>query len=330
MSEHWSERPEGGGRFAIGLLCAISLRLGRPFARALLYPITLYFYWRRPFEREGSRAFLTRALGRPASAREVLRHIHRFAATLLDRVFLLQDRYARFDVRINGLDDLIARIEPQRGVLLLGAHVGSYEVLRVAAAERPDVKVRVVLDTQQTPALTELMHAINPHIGATVIDATRSATDIVLALGEAIQDGAVTALLADRARPGESTVEVDFFGAPAAFPIAPFVIGAVLKAPVMLCFGLYRGGNRYDLHFETFAEELVLPRRDRETQVRALVQRYATRLEHHMRNDPYNWFNWHDFWSRDNAENATDAAGQPLVDRRRVSRAAVSRDAASA
>lgn len=328
MNPHWSERPEGGGRFAIWLLRCIGLRLGRPLARALLYPITLYFYWRRPFERHGSFAFLGRVFGRPARAWEVLRHIHSFAATLLDRLFLLQGRYARFDVRIHGLDELIARLRPDRGVLLLGAHVGSFEVLRVAAAERPDVKVRVVLDTQQTPALTELLHAINPQIGRTVIDATRSATDIVLALGEAIQDGAVTALLADRARPGEATVEVDFLGAPAAFPVAPFLIGAVLKAPVMLCFGLYRGGNRYDLYFETFADELLLPRRDRATQVCAVAQRYAARLEHHVRNAPYNWFNWHDFWNRDNAGGGADAAGRPAVDQRRLSRSAVSRDAA--
>ena len=45
-------------------------------------------------------------------------------------------------------------------------------------------------------------------------------------------------------------------GAPAPFPAAPFLIGALLKVPVVLCIGLYRGGNRYDLYFEAFADEL--------------------------------------------------------------------------
>lgn len=328
MTEHWSERPEGGGWFALWLIRTIGLKLGRPVARVFLYPITLYFFFRRPFERRVSYAFLQRAFGRPASAWQVMRHIHRFASTILDRVFLLADRFARFDVRLHGLEELTSRMRPDRGVLLVGAHVGSFEVLRVAAAESPDVKVRVVLDTQQTPALTELLHAINPEIGRNVIDASRPSTEIVLALGEAIGEGALATLLADRARPHEATVVVEFFGAPAAFPVAPFLIGSVLKAPIVLCFGMYRGGNRYDLYFEAFADEVALSRRERGAETRALVQRYAQRLEHHVRQDPYNWFNWHDFWNLEGHQGDAPAVGRPAMGRRELAGASVSGRAA--
>jgi predicted LPLAT superfamily acyltransferase len=328
MSEHWTVRPEGGGRFAIWLLRAIGLHLGRHAARATLYPITLYFFFRRPFERRVSYEFLRRAFGQPASAWQVMRHIHRFAGTILDRVFLLSNRFARFDVRVHGLDELTSRIRPERGVLLLGSHIGSFEVLRVAASERPDLDVRVVLDTQKTPALTELLHAINPQIGRNVIDAARPSTDIVLALGEAIRVGALATLLADRARPHEATVVVDFMGAPAAFPVAPFLIGSVLKAPIVLCFGLYHGGNRYDLYFETFSDELTLSRRGRTAELRAVVQRYAARLEYHVRQDPYNWFNWHDFWNLEDFKGDADAARKPAPDEPALADASVLRGAA--
>jgi predicted LPLAT superfamily acyltransferase len=296
-SEHWSERPEGGGRVALWLIRTIGLTFGRGFARAFLYPITLYFYFRRGYERRVSYAFLARAFGRRATAWQVMRHIHCFASTILDRVFLLADRYARFDVRVHGLEELTSRMQPHRGVLLLGAHFGSFEVLRVLAVGRPDVKVCAVLDTQKTPALTELLHALNPEVARNVIDASRPGAEIVLALSEAVHEGALVTLLADRARVGEATVSVEFMGTPAPFPAAPFQIGALLKVPVVLCFGLYRGGNRYDLHFEPFADELTLPRRARAEELHAVVQRYAARLEHYVREDPYNWFNWHDFWN---------------------------------
>jgi predicted LPLAT superfamily acyltransferase len=311
--EHWSARPEGGGRFAIWLIRAIGLKCGRGVARLLLYPITLYFFLRRGYERQVSYAFLERAFGRKASAWEVMRHIHRFAATILDRMYLLSDRYARFDVRVHGVEDLRSHLRPDRGVLLLGAHVGSFEALRVLAAERPDVKVCALLDTQKTPALTELLHALNPEVARNVIDASRPSTEIVLALGEALHEGALVTLLADRARPHESTIVADFMGAPAAFPAAPFLIGALLKVPVVLCVGLYRGGNRYDLYFETFAEELVLPRRTRKAELRTVVQRYATRLEHYVREDPYNWFNWHDFWNLEGFDDVEPGAERDLA-----------------
>jgi len=296
-AEHWSARKEGGGRFALWLIRTIGLTFGRNCARLLLYPITLYFFLRRGYERRVSYAFLQRAFGRPGNAMQVMRHIHCFASTILDRVFLLADRFVRFDVRVNGLEELTSRMQPHRGVLLLGAHVGSFEVLRVLAVERPDVKVCAVLDTQKTPALTEMLHALNPAIARNVIDASRPSTEIVLALGEAVQEGALVTLLADRARTHEATVVVDFMGAPAAFPVAPFLIGSVLKVPIVMCLGMYRGGNRYDLYFEAFADELVLPRRARKAELRAAAQRYASWLENHVRQDPYNWFNWHDFWN---------------------------------
>ena len=305
---HWKARPEGGGWFAIWLIRTIGLNLGRPLARSLLYPITLYFYFRRPFERRISQAFLTRIFGRRASALEVMRHIHRFASTILDRVFLLAGQFSRFDVRIHGIEELISRIRPDQGVLLLGSHVGSFEVLRVAAAERRDADVCVVLDRQHTPTMTQLLDAINPEIGRNIIDASGHPMDVLLAIGDATRKGAVVALLADRARPQEATANVDFLGARAEFPVAPFRIGSVLDVPIVLCFGIYRGGNRYDLYFEPFADRLKLPRRGAEAELRCIVQRYAARLEHRVREDPYNWFNWYDVWKPAGERNHVSAA----------------------
>ncbi|MCB1576781.1 MAG: acyltransferase, partial [Xanthomonadales bacterium] len=68
--------------------------------------------------------------------------------------------------------------------------------------------------------------------------------------------------------------------------------------------GLYRGGRSYDLVFETLAEQLDLPRRGREAELRAFVQRYAQRLEHYVRAYPYNWFNFYDFWKTDSTGHA--------------------------
>jgi len=294
--EHWSARPEGGGYLPLWLICQVGLRCGRSAARLLLYPITFYFFARRRYERRVSYAFLERAFGRKATAWQVMRHIHRFGSTILDRVFLLAERYTRFDIKVYGLDELVSRMHPDHGVLLLGAHVGSFEVLRVLASERPDVKVCALLDTQKTPAMTRILHSLNPAVAKNVIDASRPGTEIVLALGEALSEGALVTLLADRAREREQTVVVDFMGSPAPFPVAPFLIGSVLKVPLVMCIGMYRGGNRYDLYFEALADELVLPRAERKTALRVFVQHYASRLEHYVRQDPYNWFNWHDFW----------------------------------
>ncbi len=317
MSTHWKQRPEGGGRFALWLIGSIASRGGRALGRGCLLPITGYFVLMRGPERRASRAYLSRVFGRPARLGEVLRHIHTFAATILDRVYLLGEHLRRFDVRVHGLDVLHAQLDRGRGLLLFGSHLGSFEVLRVLARERPDVKLRVLLDKAHNPALTQLLDALNPDIAATVIDAGQDGPSIVLAIQQATDAGALVALLVDRARPGEPALPAPFLGGTAAFPVAPWLIASVLKLPVVLGFGLYRGGNRYELTFEPFDDAIAVPRAQREPALAGLVRRYAARLEHHARSAPYNWFNFYDFWGQDDdgsVDGRSDTAGSGTAD----------------
>ncbi|MDR3389971.1 MAG: acyltransferase [Rudaea sp.] len=311
MSAHWSQRREGGSRVAIAVIIAIGRNLGRRCARLLLHPITLYFFLRRGPERRASRAYLRRVLGRPAGILAVLRHMHSYAATILDRLFLLAGPLSRFDVRVHGLDQLEAQIAHGRGVLLLGAHIGSFEVLRALAEARPDIRVSVVMDRQQTPAMTELLHALNPAVAEGVIDAGQDSATIAMAIRDAALRGELIGLLADRARPREATCDAMFFGAAAQFPVAPYLIASMLDLPSVLCFGLYRGGNRYELHFETFAESIRIARSERAVRLAEWTQRYALRLEFFTRLDPYNWFNFYDFWHHPVDDRAV--AGAPVT-----------------
>lgn len=310
MSSGWQQRREGGGRLAMWLIRAIGRYGGRGLARACLYPITLYFLLRRGAERRDSRAYLTRVLGRQAGLRDVARHIHTFAATILDRVFLLSEDLRRFDVNVHGLEGLHRQLDQGRGVLVFGSHLGSFEVLRVLARQRPDYRIRVVLDKAHNQALTQMLDALNPEIAAGVIDASQDGPSLMLAIKQAADEGALIAFLVDRTHAGSPTQPALFLGTPAQFPLAPWLIAAVLKLPVTLGFGLYRGGNRYDLVFESFSDDgLDLPRQRRVPLLAALIQRYAARLEHHARDAPYNWFNFYDFW---NAHDPTHDA--PVVD----------------
>jgi predicted LPLAT superfamily acyltransferase len=293
---HWQSRPEGGGRFAIWLIRAIALYGGRRMGRLCLYPITLYFFVRRGPERQASRHYLQRAFGRPATTWQVLKHIHCFAATILDRIFLLAHGEQPFRIETEGLELLDQCVAQGRGVLLFGSHQGSFEALRAIGARRPKMALRVVLDKQKTPAMTELLEALAPDVGACVIDAAQDGTTIALAMAEACHDGALVAMLADRGRGHEVLRRTGFLGSSAPFPISPWLLAHTLQVPVVLCFGLYLGGNRYKLVFEPFSERVHIPRHDRGPALDALIARYAQRLEHYIHVAPYNWFNFYDFW----------------------------------
>jgi predicted LPLAT superfamily acyltransferase len=307
----WKHRPEGGSPGSLALIVAIARHGGRGLARLCLLPITLYFLLVRGPERRASRAWLARVEGVRAGWWAVARHIHVFAATLLDRVYLLAGHMDRFDIRVHGLEALEALVEQRRGALLFGSHLGSFDALRVLSRRRPGLEVRIVLDRTQNPVLTEIFDSLDPALARGVIDGSQPGAAIALEIQHALQGGALVALLVDRSQPHEDTAAVPFLGQPARFPLTPWRLAVALHAPVLLCFGLYRGGNRYDLHFEPFldlaVEGATPPRGERAAWLQQRVAAYAARLEHHARNAPRNWFNFFDFWN-DDAQDAEPLA----------------------
>jgi predicted LPLAT superfamily acyltransferase len=293
----WMSRPEGGGRFALWLIRTLALRVGRAPARVLLVPIAAYFVLRRGPERRASRRYLARALGRPATLVDVWRHMFTFAAVTLDRIFLLTEEFRRFEIRTYGLDEVYETVDFSRGALFMGAHVGSFDALRVLAQRNPDLKVRPVIDLKQNPTVSILLNALNPAIADSIINAHQYGAATALAIHEALEQRAVVTLLADRARPGNVLVTAQLLGLPASLPTAPWLLAVALKVPIVLCFGLYRGGRCYDLHFEKFADPLIIPRAERAAVIIQVVQRFADRLSHYARLAPYNWFNFYDLWA---------------------------------
>jgi predicted LPLAT superfamily acyltransferase len=308
MSTAWKERGEIGNTFWLRLIIGISTRCGRGFARTLMWPAALYFFLRRGPERRSSRLYLERVLERPVSLWSVFRHIHCFACTILDRLYLFSERFRRFDIRAHGLRELDRALEGGKGVLLIGSHLGSFDALRVLSLERPEVSVRIVIDVEHSQKLSQFLNALNPVLAASIINAREGGPATAIAIKQALDNNAIVALLADRGQPNNATQTALFLGHPAPFPLSPWLLAAAVKTPVMLAFGLYRGGNRYDLHFEPFAESLSIDRHRRAEALAEILQRFSDRLAHYARLAPYNWFNFYDFWN-----NVPDPATAPLT-----------------
>jgi predicted LPLAT superfamily acyltransferase len=294
--KQWQKRPEAGSRFALWLWKTLAFKIGRPLTMLITFFAALYFLIRRGPERAASRDYLRRVLGRKPNLLDVFRHFLVFSTVTADRVFLMADRFSRFDVKIFGLERLDAALKEGRGVLLLGAHLGSFDALRVLSLRNPNVKIRILLDQGIGAGITGMLNALNPKLAAMIIDARRPGPELVLAMQDALAQNAVVSTLADRLRPGNPAIVVNFLGDKAPFPASPWLFAAALRVPVVLAFGLYRGGNRYELHFEMFDFDLPRDRQKRNAALVDVVQRFADRLAHFARMAPYNWFNLYDFW----------------------------------
>ncbi|MGB1581148.1 MAG: lipid A biosynthesis acyltransferase, partial [Nevskiales bacterium] len=246
---------------------------------------------------QASKGYLKRIHRREVGWPEVARHIHRFACVILDRVFLITGRYQELDIRIHGEELALQYANRQGGCLLVGSHLGSFEVLRALGSRHDEVNIRMLMARGQNEMITQILEALNPGIGEIMIDTSGGDADTALRIKEALDEDSMVCLLGDRVNSeNEKSAACDFLGSQAQFPLGWLLLAAVLKVPVLLCFGLYQGGNRYDIHFELLADEIALTRNKREAEAAVWAQRYADRLAHHARSTPYNWFNFYDFW----------------------------------
>ena len=294
LRPEWVARPERSNKLALRFIVWVALTLGRPIARLLLYPACLYFLLFSPASRPGSTKYLRKALAREPRLADSFRHCHTFAATLLDRVFLFNDQYARFDVRVHDEDILAEMMARGEGCFLLGAHMGSFEVIRALGRRNTAARISLVMYEENARKFNAVLAAINPDLSLQVISLGK--VDSMLKVETALKRGEVVGMLGDRTFQGEGTVECEFFGETARFPSGPFRLAAMLKRPVVLMFGLYRGGNRYDVYFERLVETWPAQRTERDLLFAQALRDYAGRLEHYCRDAPYKWYNFYDFW----------------------------------
>jgi predicted LPLAT superfamily acyltransferase len=293
-ADRWTTLPERGTPASLRVIAWIAVHIGRQVARLLLYPITLYFVISAHAARRTSYEYLKRVRGGSPRWWHVFRHFHCFAATILDRVYLLRGEFERFAVTVHGKELLQRQIESGKGSILLGSHLGSFEVLRALGVMQRRFPLKVLMDTAHNQNITRFLDALNPKIAGTVIAPDQP--DTLIKVKESLDAGYFIGMLGDRVFGGDKTTQCQFLGAPAIFPAGPILLAAMMHCPVILFFGLYRGGNRYEIYFEHFADEIVLDRDRRAEHIQLWMQRYAERLEHYARLAPYNWFNFYPFW----------------------------------
>jgi len=294
-TDRWAKLPERGTHGSLQIIAWIALHIGRRAARLLLYPITLYFVIAARAARRTSHEYLNRVQEGPARWSHIFRHFHCFAATILDRIYLLRGEFERFDVTVYGKEILDRQLETHKGSLLLGSHLGSFEVLRALGVIQKKFPLKVLMDAVHNQNITRFFDALNPKIAGTVIAPDRP--DTLIKVKESLDDGCFIGMLGDRVFGADKTTQCQFLDGPARFPAGPVLLAATLRCPVILFFGLYRGGNRYEIYFEPFAEEIVLDRDRRAEDIQLWMQRYAERLEHYAQFAPYNWFNFYSFWA---------------------------------
>jgi len=290
----WVTHRERGSMTLLRIMTFLSLRLGRRGSRPFLHLIAAYFFAFAPTARRHDLAYLRKVLGREPTAADRYRHVLAFATTIHDRVYLLQERFDLFDITIEGEAVVQQALDAGQGAFLMGSHVGSFEIIRAIGRRQPGLRVAMAMYEDNARQINAMLAAINPNAAADII--ALGHIDAMLKIQEYLDRGTFVGVLGDRTLGDEASRRIGFLGRPARFPVGAMRAAAIMRRQVIFMIGMYRGGNRYHITFAPLADFSSVETRAREAAVQAALERYAALLEQHVRSEPYNWFNFFDFW----------------------------------
>jgi predicted LPLAT superfamily acyltransferase len=299
---HWASMMERGAYWGLSILALLYRLTGRYGCMVAVFPIALYFNLTDSEQRKASREFLRRAYRTKGIDYDpgwvaTFRHSFGFARKTVDT----------FAAWLGGIDPkavvaidkaTLDRVAASgRGILLIVSHLGNIEISRALLDKAQRSRIKLLVHTMHAQNFARVMNRFRPDAVVDTIQVTDMNPGTMIALKEAIEHGDWVAIAGDRTpvRGDERVSIVPFLGQDAPFPQGPYVLAHLLECPVYLMFCMRQEGG-YGLYFEMFAERITLPRRDKQAAISEWAARYAKRLESFCLIDPFQWYNFFDYW----------------------------------
>lgn len=306
--QHWSSHAERGTILGIKTLLAVYSLLGRKAFNVLLKAVMGYYYLTGKKARKASEDYLEQLESYASDNQLALPsklnsydHLLSFGHTMLDKLVAWKGDYSENNLTIHGDEHFNELAKRQQGIVVLGSHLGNLELCRALSSRHPDIKINALVFTEHAERFNAVLKAINPGSDLNLIQVNELGADTAIMLQQKVEQGEWVVIVGDRTSvtKEQRVVWADFLGKPAPFPQGPFILASVLKVPVYTLFGLRDDSQatpHFDVYFEPFSEQLILPRKTRETALQETVQQYASRLESYTIKAPLQWYNFFNFW----------------------------------
>jgi predicted LPLAT superfamily acyltransferase len=305
-SQRWSQLSERGSLWAMRFTAWSYRCLGRRVCRWIASATAGYFFLTDSRGRRASAAYLRRIYATPEGAKKIggtpglwqsFLHYREFALSIVDRIGIWFGRDDEFDFEVVGEEHLDRVTKSGNGAILVSAHLGSFDALRLFA-ERKNTVVNVLMFTQHAERINTLFRELSPDMEERVIWVNSESVDSVFKIRECLRRGELVAVLGDRIEPGDQSrsIRIPMFGDPVPLSQAPYILAALLHCPVLMILAFRESPGRYSVFTEELTDRTRLPRQERKKVASELLNAYAARLDFYCTQYPLQWFNFFDYW----------------------------------
>ncbi|WP_116964277.1 hypothetical protein [Fastidiosibacter lacustris] len=302
--KHWSKLPEKGSIIGLKFMLICFKLLGRRVTYVLMFPAIVYFYLFSRGARKASWQYFIH-LQRYAAQKNIVikpqpfRHFMSFGKSLIDKVAVWNKIITRHDLHFPNRELLLDLVNKKQGAIIFSAHLGNIEVMRALSGLIPKLKVNALIFNQHAQKFNTLLTQVNADSQLSLISIEHIDLVFAIQLQQKIDQGEFIIIACDRISVNHPnhTIWVEFLGEKCILPQGPFILSAILQAPVytMLCL---KQKKRFNVVFESFAQSIKLPRHNRQLILNQYAQQYSDFIAWHCIQYPTQWFNFFDFWGR--------------------------------
>ena len=175
--------------------------------------------------------------------------------------------------------------------MLLSAHIGNWEIAGYLL-KRLNTRINIVMFDGEHQKIKEYLNSVTGKTTANII-VIKNDLSHIFEIDAALKKNELVCMHADRFVEGNKTIEGNFLGSPAKFPLGPFLLAAKFKVPVAFVFAL----KETTLHYHFFSTEAKdYSAYDKDEIISQMLCGFIKEMEDKVRAYPEQWFNYYDFW----------------------------------
>ncbi|TDQ57678.1 putative LPLAT superfamily acyltransferase [Mesocricetibacter intestinalis] len=298
---HWALQNERGNILALTIMRRLVAYFPLWLIRPILFGIVLYFYLtsRRARRNIARYQYRLRRTFPKLPQLSVWRQFMAFGDSLLDRFAVWQGKIRYRDLLIEddkALFNILRKPNQGRGQILLCSHFGNVEICRAFANKHPYFRLNVLVYGKHAQAFNQALQEAGAE-KLSLIQVETLNIELMLELQKRIEEGEWIAIAADRIPiRGAKTEKVRFLGDNADFPQGPWLLSALLKAPLNTLFCVKEKG-RYRVKLQPFLPVISGAGMRRRQNILLAMQKYADLLAQECAKNPLLWFNFYNFWN---------------------------------
>ncbi|MDR1331023.1 MAG: lipid A biosynthesis (KDO)2-(lauroyl)-lipid IVA acyltransferase [Tannerella sp.] len=225
------------------------------------------------------------------------RNHYAFGQVILDRFAVFAGRRSFFEVETVGDAHFRRLVAGEKGFVVAGAHVGNFEICGYLLDSGPK-RINALVYAGETRTVQENRARALERRNVGLIPVADDMSHL-FAVHAALQRGEIVSMTCDRAQGQTRTVECDFLGGRAAFPVGAFALAAGLDVEVIAIFVIKRTARRYTVYVRPLAPAPPAGEaRGNRERAAQYARAYARELEDVARRHPEQWFNYYEFWNK--------------------------------